>query len=84
MLLNEALRLYPSLVISRKAEQDDEIGGYSIQRDGVSLSPYTMHRHLHSGRVGSFRPRAFQPAHSESRPSYAYFPSGWAAPMYRA
>jgi cytochrome P450 len=79
MVVQEALRLYPpAWIISRKAEQDDEIGGYPIPAGTVvSLSPYVMHRHpgfWQSPEV--FDPERFSPSQTESRPAYAYFPFG--------
>ena len=79
MVVNEALRLYPpAWVISRRAEQDDAIGGYPIPKGTVvSLSPYTMHRHPGFWETPeAFEPERFSPECSEGRPQYAYFPFG--------
>lgn len=79
MVVNEGLRLYPpAWVISRRAEQDDEIGGYPIPKGTVvSLSPYTMHRHPGFWDAPeTFEPERFSPECSEGRPQYAYFPFG--------
>jgi cytochrome P450 len=79
MVVQEALRLYPpAWIISRKAEQDDVIGGYPIPAGTVvSLSPYVMHRHPEFWpSPEAFDPDRFDPVQAESRPAYAYFPFG--------
>jgi cytochrome P450 len=78
-VIQEALRLYPpAWIISRRAEQDDEIGGYPIPAGTVvSLSPYVMHRHPRFWpSPAAFDPDRFSPAQAEGRPAYAYFPFG--------
>ena len=79
MVVQEALRLYPpAWIISRKAEQDDQIGEYAIPAGTVvSLSPYVMHRHPDFWpRPEAFDPERFRPEQADSRPAYAYFPFG--------
>lgn len=79
MVVQETLRLYPpAWIISRKAEQEDEIGGYPIPKGTVvSLSPYVTHRHPGFWEAPqAFEPERFSPPRSENRPPYAYFPFG--------
>lgn len=79
MVVQEALRLYPpAWIISRKAEQEDEIGGYAIPKGtAVSLSAFTMHRHPGFWEAPEiFDPERFTAQRSENRPPYAYFPFG--------
>jgi cytochrome P450 len=47
MVIQESMRLYPPIYIfSRRAIQDDEIGGYRVPAGTtVSMSPFAMHRH---------------------------------------
>jgi cytochrome P450 len=79
MVVQEALRLYPpAWMISRRAEQDDQIGGYANPAGTVvSLSPYVMHRHPGFWpKPEVFDPERFSPEQIEGRPAYAYFPFG--------
>jgi cytochrome P450 len=79
MVLRESMRIYPPVwAVSRRAEGDDEIGGYPIPRGAlVIISPYVTHRHPafweHPER---FDPERFAPERHEGRHRYAYFPFG--------
>ena len=74
IVLEEALRLYPpAWAISRKAEADDELGGYHIPANAVMLmSPFAMHRHPDFWEnPDAFDPERFAPERASSRPRYA-------------
>lgn len=79
MVLHESLRLHPPVwIISRRAIDDDEIGGYPIPAgSNVTVSPYTMHRHpafwTDPQRV---EPERFAPERAAGRHRYAYLPFG--------
>ena len=47
MVLQEAMRLYPPVwMLSRRAQEADEIGGYRVPAGAdVLICPYTLHRH---------------------------------------
>jgi len=79
MVIQEAMRLYPpAWLISRRAENADEIGGYSIPAGTrVSMSPFLMHHHpgFWENPEG-FDPLRFTPERTVGRPPYAYFPFG--------
>jgi cytochrome P450 len=78
-VIKESLRLYPpAWIISRKAIEDDKIGGYFIPAGSdVAMSSYVVH---HSPRYWEnpegFDPDRFTEARSKDRPSFAYFPFG--------
>ena len=79
LVVDEALRLYPpAWVISRLAENEDEICGYTIPAKSVVLvSPYTMHRNpRYWDNPEGFDPERFSKERAEGRPPYAYFPFG--------
>jgi cytochrome P450 len=79
MVIQEAMRLYPpAWFISRLAEEEDEIGGYTIPAQSmVSFSPYLMHHHPDFwDNPEGFDPERFSPENSAIRPGYAYFPFG--------
>ncbi len=79
MVFEEAMRFYPPIwIMSRKATQDDEIGGFRIPANAfVALSPYAMHRHPDFWQNPDvFDPEHFSPEQSASRPRYAYYPFG--------
>jgi cytochrome P450 len=81
-VIQEAMRLYPSAwSISRRALDDDEIGGYFIPaRAIVAMSPYTMHRHPDFWPDPErFDPERFTPEQVAARPRFAYFPFGGGA-----
>jgi cytochrome P450 len=79
MVLDEALRLYPpAWVVTRSADGDDEIGGFTIPAGSrVLVSPYvTQHDPKLWDDPEGFDPERFAPEASEGRPRYAYFPFG--------
>lgn len=79
MVIDEVLRLYPpSWFLMRRATQDDEMGGYAIQRDSFILwSAYLLHRHpAFWAEPEQFRPERFHPDQADKRQRYAYIPFG--------
>ncbi len=79
MVIQETLRLRPpAWILSRLAENEDELGGYHIPTGAhVTVSPYFMHHHpgFWENPEG-FDPERFTPQRSANRPAYAYFPFG--------
>jgi cytochrome P450 len=79
MVLEEALRLYPpAWVIPRRAEADDEIGGFRMEKGWYAFaSPYVTHRfaELWPNPEG-FDPERFSPEQVSVRPRGAWFPFG--------
>jgi cytochrome P450 len=79
MVFLEAMRLYPpAWAISRRAIEDDEVGGYRIPAGTtVLISPYVTHRNpRYWENPEIFDPERFLPEHSASRPEFAYLPFG--------
>jgi cytochrome P450 len=79
MVLQEAMRLFPPVwILTRKAQDDDEIGGYHVPAGSdVLISPYTLHRHpAFWDDPDRFNPDRFDPGAATSRPRYAYIPFG--------
>jgi enediyne biosynthesis protein E7 len=79
MVIEEVMRLYPPVwILPRKAQSDDEVGGYRVPRGAdVLVCPYTLHRHPRFWREPDrFDPERFDPDRSEDRPRYAYIPFG--------
>ena len=79
MVFQEAMRLYPpAWIISRKAEDDDEIGGYLIPKGAlVVTSPYVTQRMPDLWpEPDVFRPERFNADESAGRRRYAYYPFG--------
>jgi cytochrome P450 len=79
MVFQEAMRLYPpAWIISRKAQDDDEIGGYRIPKAAlVVTSPYVTHRMPELWPEPElFRPERFRPEEAAGRHRYAYYPFG--------
>jgi cytochrome P450 len=79
MVLDEALRLFPSAwVFSRSPIRDDEIGGYQVPaRSLVLVSPWVTHRHPDVWRDPDvFRPERFRDEESTARPRFSYLPFG--------
>jgi cytochrome P450 len=74
---DESLRLYPpGWLISRRAIEPDELGGYPLPAGtDVLLSPYLLHRHpAYWHEPESFRPERFDAEHEAERPRFAYMP----------
>ncbi len=75
----ETLRLYPpAWALMRTAEQQDEIGGYTIEPgDKVVLSPYMVH---HNSKYWDdpekFDPNRFLQGSIKKRVKYSYLPFG--------
>jgi cytochrome P450 len=79
MVLQEAMRLYPpAWAISRRAIEDDEVGGYLIPAGTtVLVSPYVTHRNPRYWEHSEiFDPERFLPQRSAGRPEFAYLPFG--------
>ena len=79
MVLQEVMRLCPPVwILTRQAQQDDEVGGYHVPAGSdVLVCPYTLHRH--PGFWDSperFSPGRFDPGVQADRPRYAYIPFG--------
>lgn len=76
-VVKEALRMYPSAwVVSREAEDETEIGGYSFKKGTVfNVMIYFLH---HDARwfpnPEQFDPERFSPENEASIPKYAYIP----------
>jgi cytochrome P450 len=76
-VLQEALRLYPpGWLLSRRAIEADELGGFHIApRTDVFISPYMLHRHPQFwSEPEEFRPERFAGADAEERHRFAYIP----------
>ncbi|WP_165423814.1 cytochrome P450 [Ktedonosporobacter rubrisoli] len=79
MVIEEALRLYPSSWgFSRRAHEEDTIGGYRIPRGSfVLVSAYVTHHHPALWeRPDAFDPERFSAERSATRPRFAFFPFG--------
>jgi cytochrome P450 len=79
MVFQEAMRLYPpAWIISRKADEEDEIGGYLIPKGQlVVTSPYVTQRMPDLWpEPDVFRPERFTNEESAGRHRYAYYPFG--------
>jgi cytochrome P450 len=77
--IEESLRLYPpAWGFSRRALDDDEIGGYRIPKGSlVFLIPFVVHRRPKLWpEPERFDPNRFAPEHESARPRFAYFPFG--------
>ncbi|MEQ4304170.1 cytochrome P450 [Plantactinospora sp. B6F1] len=81
MVVEEVMRLYPPVwMLSRLAQQADEVGGYRVPAGAdVLICPYTLHRHPGFwADPERFDPERFDPARAGAghRPRYAYIPFG--------
>jgi len=78
-IVRETLRLYPpAWVMSRRAAEDVEIGGYTVPAgSNVVVSQWVTHR---DGRFfpnpQSFEPERWTAENEQSLPKFAYFPFG--------
>lgn len=75
----EAMRLFPpAWVITRRARDADEVGGYAVPRGAlIVLSPYVTQRHPDFWTEPErFDPGRFLPDADSDRRRYAYFPFG--------
>jgi enediyne biosynthesis protein E7 len=76
-VLQEALRLYPpGWLITRRAIEADELGGFAIApRTDVFISPYMLHRHpTFWSEPEKFEPTRFAGADADERHRFAYIP----------
>jgi cytochrome P450 len=76
-VLQEALRLYPpGWLITRRALEADELGGFAIApRTDVFISPYMLHRNpAFWSDPEAFKPERFAGADAEQRHRFAYIP----------
>ena len=80
MVVQEVMRLYPPVwILTRTAQEDDEIGGYHVPAGSdVLVCPYALHRNpAFWTDPERFDPERFSPERSRSRPAgYAYIPFG--------
>lgn len=79
MVIDETLRLYPSVwAFSRRAERDEVIQNYRIPKGArIMVSPYVAHRLPEFWPdPESFQPLRFSPEATALRPSHAYVPFG--------
>jgi cytochrome P450 len=77
MVIEESMRLYPPVWgVTRRAAEDDEIGGFHIPRNSiVILCQYITHRHpAFWENPEGFDPERFTLERVALRPRYAYFP----------
>jgi cytochrome P450 len=76
-VLQESLRLYPpGWLITRRAIDADELGGFEIApRTDIFISPYMLHRHpAFWNDAEEFRPERFADADANERHKFAYIP----------
>ncbi|HUD33516.1 MAG TPA: cytochrome P450 [Variovorax sp.] len=76
-VLQEALRLYPpAWLFSRRALQDDVLGGYHVPAGtDVFICPYLLHRSAaYWDRPDEFLPRRFAPESAAGRHPFAFLP----------
>jgi cytochrome P450 len=76
-VINEALRLYPpGWLLSRRALEADELGGYAVPAGSNVLLPlYLLHRHPDFWTdPEAFRPERFAPDQEGTRPRFAFMP----------
>lgn len=79
MVVEESMRLYPpAWAISRRAIDDDEIGGYRVPRKtNIIICSFVTHRHPAFWQEPErFEPERFSSARSAGRPNFAYLPFG--------
>jgi len=79
MVLLEAMRLYsPVWVMTRRALQDYEVGGYVLPAGSIVLiSQHVMHRDKrYYAQPDRFDPERWSSETNGSRPQFSYFPFG--------
>jgi cytochrome P450 len=79
MAIKEAMRLYPpAYAVSRLAEHEQEVGGYTIPAGSyVLVSQFATHRHPQFWEdAETFDPGRFTAEREAERHRYAYFPFG--------
>ncbi|TAJ74525.1 MAG: cytochrome P450 [Phenylobacterium sp.] len=78
-VIQEAMRLYPSLpLMSRMCAEDTEAGGHPVRKGTFVFIPiYALHRHRRLWRdPDAFDPDRFAPDESAGRHRFAYLPFG--------
>jgi cytochrome P450 len=78
-VIKESMRLFPpAWIISRRAIEEDVIGGYRVPAGSiVLLSPYVTHRHPGFWEnPEDFDPDRFDMNRQGERPAFAFFPFG--------
>jgi cytochrome P450 len=78
-VVQEAMRLYPSLpIMSRMCATDTVAGGHPVKAGTFIFIPiYALHRHRRLWRdPDAFDPSRFEPEESAERPRFAYLPFG--------
>lgn len=78
-VVDEVLRLYPpAWSIGRRAEQEDELGGFHIPKHSLVIpNVYLAHRNpSYWPNPEGFDPDRFLEGESEKRPRFAYLPFG--------
>jgi cytochrome P450 len=76
-VLQESLRLYPpGWLITRRAIEADELGGFPIApRTDIFISPYMLHRHPEFwSDAEQFQPERFAGADAAERHKFSYIP----------
>lgn len=79
MVIKESMRMYPpAWTVSREAQADFELGGYTIPKGSIiMMSMYILHHDAHYwDQPDTFLPERFSAANEENIPKYAYFPFG--------
>jgi cytochrome P450 len=76
-LINEAMRLYPSVwLLGRRAIADDVLSGYRVPAGtDIFICPYLLHRHsAHWSDVDAFDPHRFADQASSGRHPFSFLP----------
>jgi cytochrome P450 len=76
-VIQESMRLFPPVwIIMRRAEQDENIGGFHIPAQSfIACSPYLSHRDPnHFTQPDVFDPERFLNGKAELIPKFAYYP----------
>lgn len=79
MVVKESMRLYPpAWTTSREAQEDIELGGYSIPKGSIIMTVmYVLHRDpRYWDKPEEFVPERFSAENEPNIPKYAYFPFG--------
>lgn len=78
-VIDESMRLFPpAWTVGRRANEDDEIGGYRIIKDTNILIPiwYFHHSEKYWDEPLKFKPERFAPEKRNSIDRFVYFPFG--------
>lgn len=78
-VFKEAMRLYPPVVaIPRRAEQDTELGGYTVPRgaEAIAWVYHTQRNPRYFPEPARFHPDRFSPDQETQRTRHAYLPFG--------